>query len=451
MSPRATRLVFAAQLGALAAMAAALLLRDTLAIGWHVPLDPNEGWNAYHAAAGLRGLYPPPGALMVNNYPPLSFPLVAALGGIMGDDIIAGRILSLFCFVATGMGIAWLLRHMGCRRGEALFGALVFAGGLLIGSDYVAMNDPQLLGHALQVAGLILLLREQVVAAALLLVGGIFVKHNLLALPLAAALWLYGQDRTAALRFAAAGLGFGVIGLVLLRLCGVNLLAELASPRLYAFANFRNVSWRFLQWSAAAIEFSAWLAWRWRRDRLVCFAALYGASALAIGFLFAGGDGVDANIFFDAAIALALTAGLIQNRFGAYGRAVAATAIVVPLALCLWMRFADDNFAYTRQFRQQAPRDIAFLAQGPALCEQLSLCYWAGEKVPADVFNLGEAIATGKRTDADIVQLLETRHFRSLQFDSLESFALGARVRAALLKNYRLDHEDDNGLFFRPR
>ena len=79
-------------LAVLALAAAALLARDIIAVPAHVPLDPNEGWNAYHALAAMagRGLYPPPGALMINNYPPLSFFLVGALGRITGDMIVAG-------------------------------------------------------------------------------------------------------------------------------------------------------------------------------------------------------------------------------------------------------------------------------------------------------------------------------------------------------------------------
>jgi len=40
---------------ALAFAAAVMLLRDGMAIGLHVPLDPNEGWNAYHAQAAMTG------------------------------------------------------------------------------------------------------------------------------------------------------------------------------------------------------------------------------------------------------------------------------------------------------------------------------------------------------------------------------------------------------------
>ena len=86
---------------------------------------------------------------------------------------------------------------------------------------------------------------------------------------------------------------------------GINLLAALASARLYSLGNFEDVTWHFLLWSAAAMEFSLWLFFRWRHDKWVKFAALYGVVALGVGLAFAPGDGVDVNIFFDTAIALA--------------------------------------------------------------------------------------------------------------------------------------------------
>ena len=130
-------------------------------IGAHVPLDPNEGWNAYLARAAISGgpLYPQ--GLMINNYPPLSFYIVGALSTITGDPIVAGRLVSLIAFFAVAGGIIACLREMGADVLASLFGCLFFAASLLIASDYVAMNDPQLLGHALQLAGLSLLLQSR--------------------------------------------------------------------------------------------------------------------------------------------------------------------------------------------------------------------------------------------------------------------------------------------------
>jgi hypothetical protein len=129
-----------------------------LAIAAHVPRDPNEGWNAYLAHAAVTGSALYPQGLMINNYPPLSFYIVGALGTITGDPIVAGRLLSLISFFAVAGAITVILREMGATVLASLFASLFFAAGVLAASDYVAMDDPQLLGHALQLAGLSLLL-----------------------------------------------------------------------------------------------------------------------------------------------------------------------------------------------------------------------------------------------------------------------------------------------------
>jgi hypothetical protein len=81
----------------------------------------------------------------------------------------------------------------------------------------------------------------------------------------------------------------------------------------------------------------------------------------------------------------------------------------------------------------------------------LSLCYWAGKREEVDVFNLGQSYATNAQGDADLVLLLDRHYFRAIEFDSLENFALTSRVKLALLRDYRIDHADDNGVFLLPR
>ena len=49
---------------------------------------------------------------------------------------------------------------MGCRALHAAFASLLFMAWLIVGSDYVGMNDPQMLGHALEIAALLLVLRQ---------------------------------------------------------------------------------------------------------------------------------------------------------------------------------------------------------------------------------------------------------------------------------------------------
>src|SRR5258708_25428438 len=63
----------------------------------HFSSDPNEGWNAFQAARaiGTGPLYSGPQALTGNNYPPLSFYLVGWAGRLLGDPIVAGRVMPL--------------------------------------------------------------------------------------------------------------------------------------------------------------------------------------------------------------------------------------------------------------------------------------------------------------------------------------------------------------------
>src|SRR5918911_1617020 len=77
-------------------------IRIARVVGLHVPLDRNEGWNAYHAEAAFNALsgslYPHPRHLFFNNYPPLSFFVVGGLDYLIGDAIVTGRLLACIAF-----------------------------------------------------------------------------------------------------------------------------------------------------------------------------------------------------------------------------------------------------------------------------------------------------------------------------------------------------------------
>jgi hypothetical protein len=284
------------------------------------------------------------------------------------------------------------------------------------------------------------LLRGRPLAGGAAFAASLFIKHNLLALPLAAAFWLWRQERKTALRFALSGGALGAFGLILFQLgYGTNLFSVLASPRLTSWANVERAL-SHIWWAALPLAGLALLRGP-RKD----FCLIYAGAALIIGTVFSAGDGVDANIFFDLAIACALALGLAAET----GSARAALC-ALPLPLFLIANFHDNNFFFTPDFRQQSARDIAFLKSrpGPALCDQLSLCLWAGKGAAADVFNLGEQIKTGARDPSSLVETITTRHFAVLQLTDLDG--LGAPVRKAIERYYRADHSDDNGVFFTP-
>ena len=127
--------------------------------------------------------------------------------------------MSLF---AVALGIETAARRMGCTRLEALFAALFFTAGLMLTTDYAGMDDPQLLGHAIAMGGLLLVLHEPrtprlMAAAALAFTLAFFVKHNLVVLPAAAAAWLLLADRRHAVPFFGCGLIFLLVGMGIFR------------------------------------------------------------------------------------------------------------------------------------------------------------------------------------------------------------------------------------------
>ena len=346
-------------------------------------------------------------------------------------------------YVATVAGIAAALKRMDCGLRAASLGALFFAVLLLVTSDYVGMDDPQFLGHAVQLGAVLLLLRERLLVAAALFAASLFIKHNLLAMPLAAGLWLFFQDRATGVRFLLWGLAFVLAGLVAFQLAfGTSLLTQLASPRLYMLANL-NTAIKHLWW--VVVPLTALLG-LWP-DRHSLFCSLYAGTALLLGLAFAAGDGVDANVFFDLGIALSLALGLAVER-GRWPWLPALSAL--PLLISLAMNFADNNFSYTRDFAQTSARDIAFLKshRGPGLCDQLSLCLWSGKAAEVDVFNIGEAIKTHARDPAPLIAMIAGRHFAVLQLTDLDG--MGPQVRRAIARYYRADHSDDNGTFLVP-
>jgi hypothetical protein len=438
----------------------------------HVPLDPNEGWNAYFGAAAMsgHGLYPDPAGFMTNNYPPLSFFIVGALGRLIGDNIVAGRIISLSSFLILCGLVALAVRRMNGSWRAADFAALFLAAVFFIGSDYVGMNDPQLLGHALQLAALLLVLREPrgwgaTLMAAALFVAGSFVKHNLVALPVASILWLFLVDRRSAFRLALASIGLAALGLVVFRLeSGFHLLARLNSPRTWSLPLLWEnlLAWLPLM-AVPGLATAALAVWR-VRDRFVVLAAIYAVVAFVSGAVLLGGAGVDVNAMFDADIALALGVGVTLGRLAERrsplphiaGRAL-ALACVVPLAfLAITNSDWRDSSFWLHPMRDEttlARQDIGFLRArtGPAMCENLGFCYWAGKPAVVDVFNLDQQLRTGARDAGPFLRAIAARRFAVIEFDETTPYPLPADVDAAIYRFYRVDHTDDEGVFLAPR
>lgn len=396
-----------------------------------VPRNYNEGWNAFWAEAATRGsaLYVAPDSPIANNYPPLSFHLVGLIGRAIGDNVIAGRLVSLASFVVI-LGAAYLfLRATGSARRIALAGAVILCVTFaFFGQTYVAVNDPQMLAHAFMLSGLVVLFafdfsRNAVIAGAVLLLLGGFTKHLLIPLPIALTLWIamYRRERLVTwLTCFAIGLP---LGFWLISNAYPAFVTELLSQRAYSFHHSVSSTVHALVRFLPLIAIGAIPLVRERRvTPRVALVLMYVVLSIGVGALAAGGEGVTRNAYFDLLIALTLFAACGLESMLERGRARVIAALGVGV-----LAFAVTTVPQTlRDLReldaleQDTRATVAMiqqLGQGHAACETLSLCYWARDPFTLDFFNYGRKLRTGSASLDVCEKALQSGAFPVLQLE----------------------------------
>lgn len=401
-------------------------------------VDINEAWNAYHADAvrGGRPLYPDPAGLVINNYPPLSFNVLAALSAMGIDPVYAGRLLSLLSVFAIAGAIGILIRQFQGSTTAALVGAIWFcATEARFFSTYVGMNDPNLPALALMVWGLVWLVHRRARGrtpdpAILLMVVAGFYKHNLLAVPVSAFFWLALSDRSAAVRAALVGAGAAALGLAICFLFyGSAFIQSLLMARTYSFVVAVEGLGR-LQWIAPAlIIFIVW-AFHQRRGPAVKFCALFVAIAFIFHFIQKLGAGVADNAQFELTVATAVGLGLAFENIRVIpaprgwdaDRQRIAVVLILIVRLLVSGKMAPYLLVASPEFRAElreraaiTQREIARIAAipGPVICSVAMVCRWAGKPFLYDGFFVGQSIATGRRSQEDVDRLrqaLGARH-----------------------------------------
>jgi len=391
------------------------LLEPLLAINRHIPRDYNEGWNAYWQQTAIQGgeLYPPASSTVVNNYPPLSFYVVGFAGERIHDNIVAGRWIALASLFAIATNLALWLRFTGSSPFTATLGAAMFIAALVsYAPDYVAMNDPQLLAHAVMTTALVVLWRwrfsnSAAIAAALLMLLAGFVKHLLIPIPLATGAYLLWRARRCfEVWFIAMAAGL-MVGFSLAWLAyGSSFFTALNLARVY---ESRQALWETFK---TLVMFSpllvpvvivAWLHFSNPERRTAereLFATLYIVIAGASGLLAAGGAGVDKNAFFDLLIAACLGAALAIEALASRPYSVRALLALLCIAFvaAAGIRF-PGQYTLVRSVHvreREASQDMALITRVGAhrvACETLALCYWAKLPFELDFFSYGQKLA----------------------------------------------------------
>ena len=388
----------------------------------NVEIEPNEGWNAYFAdaAMGRMPLYPSADKLITNNYPPVSYYIAGGLGRLLGDSILAGRLLSLAAVLVIGGAVAAATRTLGGDRASAAVGAAFFVATMSHFCErYVGMDDPQLLAQAFMAVGFAGFLRAEArgrsCLAPILLMGFAgFLKHNIIAMPLTAFLWLgvhrpWEAVKCAVVAGVACALGFAAC----YGLYGRDFFANMMFSRQYSWKLSLQAARDLKPLVVALAAFAALAVSRWR-DRGVRLVLLFIAAALGSDFLQRSGAGVDINASFDLVIAASLGVGLAFFHAGrASGlRGLSPRMLQGGLLAAIGVRFLvsqfdDPNRPFRLVFdpsfkREVSAREAAMAAMiarvrmtpGPVMCTNY-VCYRAGKPFAIDRFNATQRMLTG--------------------------------------------------------
>jgi hypothetical protein len=384
--------------------------------------QPNEGWNAIHAINAFGGqLYPPRNGFLINNYPPLWFYLTGALARVFGDPIFPGRVVAFSAFLATGFAIYAILRQLNATGVAGLIAALSFiviVAGLL--GSYVGLSEPQMLAHALVAGGTAVLIgaksRSATIVAALIVVTGLFVKHTVVALPLASAIWLLRFRYDRFWLWLITGLAAAAAALVLLLLIyGGSFAENIFFPRSF---DLKTLGTNVALISKVMVPLGVYciVAWRCRddSDEAMAFAGAAIIAGLAVLCAFGSARGVSTNSVFDLVIGCAIGLGLAWDRLGSVVRTGAADSWRVGILAALMLRVGlglsygtvalpFDAVERLRLREQSAAmqlvRDAVKSTKDPVACETLSVCVWAGHVSTVDLWKLRHEATLGPFMD----------------------------------------------------
>ena len=421
-----------AQISALSLVGVYFLLWPLWRAFFPLEIAPTEGWNAYFAdlAAGSGPLYPPPGTLIVNNYPPLSFYLLGYAEKLFGDALYIGRVLSLLATLGTGALIYRVVRQLGARRLSAAVAGIWYVATMARSFNrYVGVNDPQIVAEMAMTAALSWwLARDQMgksaIPAILLMVCAGFYKHNVIVIPATVLIWLILRDGRKALRPAAVGIAAVLAALLLCTaVFGPHFLSNMLTPRPYSLARGVAGLGR-LQWILPALVVGAVWAAHARRTSLARFLALYvGIGILSHFVQWTGGDVLD-SAQLDLVIAAAICLGIALDRGGELPfvrrigeqqvRAVIilllitrilATERVEPLLLLADPAYRSEFYANAAVMRDEATRVAAL--EGPIACTNKLVCRMAGKPFLYDDFRTEMILATEAPPGTLVADLLQ--------------------------------------------
>ncbi len=405
-------------------------------IQFKLSIDYNEGWNAYntHAAISDQPIYDSQKEFTTVNYPPGSFYIVGIIGKILGDQLLAGRCISLISLILIVFGTGYLVKKLGRDIFDALFATVICLGLFVVyAPHYIGMNDPQLLANIFTFGGLVIYLHnpDRLLPAAILCSLGIIIKHSVIALPAALTIEIFFRSRRNFFKW----IGYmtiitGALFFLTYFLSGGSFFRELSTTRRYSLEKL--FYWLIKIGKDTLIIFLVacpWLVYSIKKNyyRIIPF---YFIISLFIGIYFSGGLGTDINMFFDLFISLSVAAGMSFS----YAWTKFHSLIIKPYQVSFILTIALGVSLFPGFFKQlsclesylQSPlkekaflNDVSYLESrsGPILCENILLGYYAGKIFEYDPFLMREQLLLGQTEESKILGLLEKGYFKTIQLE----------------------------------
>ena len=210
---------------------------------------------------------------------------------------------------------------------------------------------------------------------------------------------------------------------------GPHFISHLLTPRAYSFTQLYG---RFVQMYAPLglpLVISAyWSFWQFQNPQ-VRVISFYFFSSLLIGLVFAGGQGVDRNVFFDNFFSMAIIMGvcldlLWKAPISSLGKG-SRWRFLVPVMLyssvlfifAQWGSQVPKAISAFPDMERQFDAEVSFLAAqpGPAICESLIRCYDAGKPYILDAANSARLVEFGKLNGNELVKRIAEQEFGAIQ------------------------------------
>jgi hypothetical protein len=111
----------------------------------------------------------------------------------------------------------------------------------------------------------------------------------------------------------------------------------------------------------------------------------------------------------------------------------------------------------TRRLEAVTRKDVAYLGArpGPAVCETLALCFWAGKPAGVDLFNSQQLFRNGRADPEALLARVERGEFGVVQLidasPNRDDERVSGQLSRVLQLHYVIDRVSANGVFLRPR